>query len=353
MPPAVAAVAAAHGAEVLRRERVRRSGGVPELRAGRGDLRSSRSSTPTWWSRPGGWRRWSPTSAPTGWRWSRRGSAPRPPTPSGPATTPSGRRSTSVASPVRWSPGPGSPTCRPPRSCAGPTPLRTLAPAGFDPTMPVGEDVDLVLAPRRRRVAVLVRGRRGRGGARRLRRAIGGGRGCGRRFDYGSSAAPLDHRHPGSVAPLGVSGWSLGAWALVALGHPVVAVGVVAGTAGALVRKLDFLDDPRVGGGARRPGPPRGRGADRPRPRPPVVPPHPRRGARLVDAPAGSRCSPPSCRPCSSGVAGSPDIDPARWVVLSVVDDVAYAVGVWRGCVSERSFGAVRPNISDWPDRSA
>ena len=36
-----------------------------------------------------------------------------------------------------------------------------------------------------------------------------------------------------------------------------------------------------------------------------------------------------------------------------VIDAVAaYAVGVWRGCVAERSFGAVRPNISDWPDRS-
>ncbi len=58
------------------------------------------------------------------------------------------------------------------------------------------------------------------------------------RVDYGSSAAPLSKRHPGRLAPVRMSGWSAGAWALAAVGHPLAGVVLGAGSAAALVPKL-------------------------------------------------------------------------------------------------------------------
>ena len=58
------------------------------------------------------------------------------------------------------------------------------------------------------------------------------------RIDYGSSAAPLAKRHPGRLAPVRMSGWSAGSWALAAAGHPLAGVVVGAGSAAALVPKL-------------------------------------------------------------------------------------------------------------------
>ena len=61
------------------------------------------------------------------------------------------------------------------------------------------------------------------------------------RFDYGTSAAPLARRHPGAVAPVRTSGWSVATWGAVAVGHPVVGAMLAVGTALALVRKLRDL----------------------------------------------------------------------------------------------------------------
>ena len=59
------------------------------------------------------------------------------------------------------------------------------------------------------------------------------------RFDYGTSAAPLAARHPTALAPVRCSPWSLAVWILVILGHPVAALVVAGGTAAALARRLD------------------------------------------------------------------------------------------------------------------
>ncbi|HEX7132087.1 MAG TPA: mycofactocin biosynthesis glycosyltransferase MftF, partial [Iamia sp.] len=64
------------------------------------------------------------------------------------------------------------------------------------------------------------------------------------RFAYGSSAGPLAVRHGAAVAPLRVSGWSGAAWALVAVGHPVLGTAVAAGSTAALARKLAGLERP-------------------------------------------------------------------------------------------------------------
>jgi hypothetical protein len=48
-----------------------------------------------------------------------------------------------------------------------------------------------------------------------------------------------------------------------------------------------------------------------------------------------------------------PPLDPATWTALRLVDDVVYGAGVWFGCIRERSFAALRPDLTNWPGRRA
>ena len=58
-------------------------------------------------------------------------------------------------------------------------------------------------------------------------------------FEYGTSAAPLAARHPGALAPLRISGWSLAAWILaVGARRPLAGAALTVATAVALQRKL-------------------------------------------------------------------------------------------------------------------
>jgi len=41
-----------------------------------------------------------------------------------------------------------------------------------------------------------------------------------------------------------------------------------------------------------------------------------------------------------------PRLDPVRFAALHLVDDLAYATGVWAGCRRERSVRALRPDFS-------
>ncbi|HEY4378226.1 MAG TPA: hypothetical protein VGM93_13760, partial [Acidimicrobiales bacterium] len=173
-----------------------------------------------------------------------------------------------------------------------------------------------------------------------------------RRFDYGTSAAPLDRRHRGMVAPLGVSGWSVAAWAAVGAGHPGGGVAVVAGTTAALVRKLDFVDDRRgvaelavrgnlgagelIGRALIRPWFPLTLAAA-------VVS---RRARRVALAAAVGP-------PLVEWIRRRPPVDLLRWTAISLADDIAYSTGVWVGAWRERSAGALRPDIHDWPGSTA
>ena len=94
---------------------------------------------------------------------------------------------------------------------------------GFDRSLRFGEDVDavwrLVEAGWRCRYEPTVTvHHRPRGSWRGL---------VAQRVAYGSSAAALARKHPGALAPLRVSGWSAGVWALLGTGHPALAAGVV------------------------------------------------------------------------------------------------------------------------------
>lgn len=200
---------------------------------------------------------------------------------------------------------------------------------GFDETLRFGEDVDLVwrLDESGRRVryepeSVVTHD------PRPTWRAW-----FAQRVGYGSSAAPLSRRHPGALAPLRMSGWSVGAWVSGVLVHPILGATIGAGSAAALVRKLDD------------------------------VPP---RAAFLLawrgNLAAGGQIAAairrvwwpilllPALRSrrARSGLllAAIAARHPIR-----VVDDVAYSVGIWRGVVRERTAAPLVPEVSSWPGR--
>jgi mycofactocin system glycosyltransferase len=170
-----------------------------------------------------------------------------------------------------------------------------------------------------------------------------------RRRDYGTSAAPLDDRHPGAVSPLGISPWSAAVWGLVVTGHPGAAGAVAGGTAAAMVRKLDAIA-PKVAVGVVLRG---HLGAGELIARALVRPWFPftlgaaamsRRARRIALAAA-------IVPPLFDWWRRRPPVDPIRWTAVSLLDDVAYSTGVWAGALSGRSFGALRPILTSWPVR--
>ena len=202
---------------------------------------------------------------------------------------------------------------------------------GFDTALRVGEDVDLVWR-------VLAAGWRCRyepasvvehaprpTWAAWWRQRVG----------YGASAGPLAARHPGALAPLRMSGWSIAAWALGVLGHPRAGVAVGLGSAAALVPKL------------------------------PDVPPSAAfRLAATGNARAGEQIAATVRRAWWPIVviAAMRSTAARKLLVASalaarhpirLVDDVAYSVGLWRGVVAARDVGPLLPEISAWPGRAA
>jgi mycofactocin system glycosyltransferase len=153
------------------------------------------------------------------------------------------------------------------------------------------------------------------------------------RVGYGSSAAPLSRRHPGSLAPLRMSGWSVGAWVSGVLAHPVLGVAIGAGSAAALVRKLDDVP-PRAAfllawrGNLAAGG---------------QIAAAIRRAWWPIVLLAGLRSRRARLGLLLAAVA-------ARHP-LALADDVAYSVGIWRGVVRDRTAAPLVPEISSWPGR--
>lgn len=155
------------------------------------------------------------------------------------------------------------------------------------------------------------------------------------RIGYGSSAAPLARRHPGALAPLRMSGWSIGAWLLGAIGRPVLGGAVGLGSAAALVRKL------------------------------PDLPPSAAfRLAALGNLHAGDQVAAAIRRAWWPLLAiAALRSRSARRVLLAaslaarrperLLDDVAYSLGLWRGMARERTLDPIRPEITSWPGRAA
>ena len=105
---------------------------------------------------------------------------------------------------------------------------------GFDRALRFGEDVDpvwrLVEAGWRFRYEPAIVGAPHAAGVR--------GRRSSRQRGVTARRPRRSRRHPGALAPVRTSPWTLGVWGLVAAGQPIAALALAAATAGALVRKL-------------------------------------------------------------------------------------------------------------------
>ena len=218
---------------------------------------------------------------------------------------------------------------------------------GFDPDLSVGEDVDLVwrLADAGHRIryeptAVLDHPPR-RGLGAWMRQRVG----------YGSSAGPLDARHPWRVAPVRCSPWSAAGWAAIVLGPgpagPIAGAAILGISAALLPRRLA---DVRTGAALRL-----------------AVSGHGAAGVQLARAAvrvwwpvllAASTVSRRARRVAAVAVAvTAADAavslrreDPALGagplaaiVGLGLLDDAAYGAGVWIGALRVRSPRALLP----------
>ncbi|MFG3022380.1 mycofactocin biosynthesis glycosyltransferase MftF [Streptomyces sp. NPDC048254] len=221
---------------------------------------------------------------------------------------------------------------------------RAAVGAGFDADMRVGEDVDLVwrLAADGHRV------RYEPAATVRHEHRTRPGDWFSRRVDYGSSAAPLALRHPGRLPAVSMSGWSALAWGLTLTRHPVAGAVVAAGSTAALARKFSAWNDRPwplatrlAGGGTLMAGELLGRtllrawlplalpvAAAVPRLRLPLA------AAAVAPAVLAYRRS-----GSDSGLGAVP------WVTLKLLDDAAYGLGVWRGCLHERTAAPLRGRL--------
>lgn len=239
---------------------------------------------------------------------------------------------------------------------------------GFDATLRVGEDVDLIwrlvdagYTVRYEPTSIVEHPARAD-----LRRWLR------QRIDYGSSAALLDARHPMEVAPVHCSPWSALGWGLLALGPaplgPVAGVAVMAGSAAALPHRLDGVPA-RVSLQLAATG---HLGAGRQLARavvrawwPLAVPAalvwRPARRAVIAsvvvvaaDAALDARRSDArrsDARRAEAGAQGGATRqlglgDLAAISFLAVLDDLAYGAGVWLGCWRQRSFRSLRARFA-------
>jgi len=185
-----------------------------------------------------------------------------------------------------------------------------------------------------------------------------------RRSDYGTSAAALEQRHPGAVRPLYASAWTAGAWTAAVAGRPLTAAALTGAATALLARRLSRVTGERwplpargtgwrlaarlAAGGTVTAGRPLGSALSRtwwplavpaavlvPRLRLPV--------AALMLAP-----------PLLDWAERRPPLDPARYVAARLLDDAAYSLGVWQGCLARRTVRPLLPVIgSRAPGRRA
>ncbi|HEY1445349.1 MAG TPA: mycofactocin biosynthesis glycosyltransferase MftF [Acidimicrobiales bacterium] len=218
----------------------------------------------------------------------------------------------------------------------------------FDPTLRGGEDVDLVwrLADAGWDVRYAPQSTVEHDGPATLRDFLA------RRTFYGTSAAPLARRHPGALAPLDVSAWSLAVWLLAAKGRPALALATLATSIGLLARRLRGLTrDPvavatRIAGdGTTRAAVPALSGLARAW-SPALLAGLAFRRSRRVAALALLIPALADLRKDRKKLQDGSDLRPGAYVALHVADDAAYGAGVWLGCARERTVAPLVPRVS-------
>ncbi|MEV6623791.1 mycofactocin biosynthesis glycosyltransferase MftF [Amycolatopsis sp. NPDC051106] len=219
---------------------------------------------------------------------------------------------------------------------------------GFDPDLRVGEDVDLVwrldAAGHRVRYAPDVHvGHQEPATWREL---------LGRRARYGTSAAPLARRHPGNLAPLVLHPWPALTVAALLARRPLLASAGFAGAVLTMRKTLEDHDIPTEGVvramgtavhqtwlGAGRYG---------------TQFAAPALAALLVPRGWGRRAAVASLLlgpPLTRWFADRPALDPVRYTAGALADDIAYGAGVWAGCLTHRTAAPVLPEIAWRPLR--
>jgi mycofactocin system glycosyltransferase len=226
---------------------------------------------------------------------------------------------------------------------------RAAAGTGFTETMRVGEDVDFVW----RLAASGWRVRYEPAAAMRHQHRVRLREWFARRKDYGTSAAVLEQRHPGTVRPLYVSAWTALAWLAAAAGHPAVGAACTGAGVALLARRLAQVtgeDWPTArttwplaarlaGGGTLAAGRPLGSAISRT-----WWPVALAAGiaARRMRVPLAALVLAP---PLLDWLDRRPPLDPARYAAARLLDDVGYSLGVWQGCAGRRTVRPLLPRL--------
>jgi hypothetical protein len=193
-----------------------------------------------------------------------------------------------------------------------------------------------------------------------------------KRAHYGTSAAPLELRHPGAVRPLYLSPWTAIAWSAAAAGCPAAGVAVTAAATALLARRISRVAalEPQPSSAAWQ------------------LAAQPSAVAWQLAVRLGAAGTLAAARPLGSAISRTwwpaaiaaavpvrrlrlplaalvlapplldwldrrPPLDPARYVAARLLDDVAYSVGVWQGCWQHRTIRPLLPAIAGRRARSA
>ncbi|MGW6898955.1 mycofactocin biosynthesis glycosyltransferase MftF [Streptomyces sp. NPDC054919] len=214
--------------------------------------------------------------------------------------------------------------------------------SGFDESMRVGEDVDLIwrLAAAGHHIryepAATV-AHQHRTGARQW---------LAQRVQYGTSSAPLAARHPGQLPVLSMAGWSAVVWGLVLTRHAGLASVVTVGMTAALARKLAaWSDEPwrlaarLAGGGTVRAGGQVGRSLTR------AWWPVALSAAVVVPRLRLPFTAVALLAPLQEYRRSRPSMRLLPWTAVRLADDLAYSVGVWQGCLAQRVAEPLLPKL--------
>jgi mycofactocin glycosyltransferase len=170
-----------------------------------------------------------------------------------------------------------------------------------------------------------------------------------RRFRYGTSAAPLARRHAGATQPLAVPVLPAVAVAAAVAGRPRVAVAAVGASFGATrrVRASAGLSTSDAAADTARAITQTWVGMGRYAAQflAPVVVAGARRGNSRCRLTALALLTAPGV---AAVVTSRGALDPARVVGGTLLDDLTYGAGVWRGCVREQTLRPLRPVIRGW-----
>lgn len=177
----------------------------------------------------------------------------------------------------------------------------------------------------------------------------------GRRFRYGTSAAPLAGRHPGQLAPLVLHPWPAAVVTSALARRPLLAAATAAGSWLSLTRTVRKAGLPADGVTAAAATAVRqtwlgtGRYATQfasPALALALVRPGAARWGRRAAA-AALLLGPA----LDAWLHTERTLDPARFTVGCVADDIAYGAGVWAGCARSRTLAPLIPKVAWRPLR--